>query len=324
MKLALIGAVNSSLLTLQKLLQHGMAPHRVYGYEPEDVSQVSGYASLRAPSMESGVAYTPFRKINAHEEEIAAAGYDLIFVVGLSQLVSEAIIASARLGCIGFHPTCLPKGRGRAPIAWLVLEESVGASTLFLIDHEADAGPIFRQVPFAILPDDDAGTVEKKALQALATALDEWLPALKRGEWDPVPQDDRLVTEYGRRAPEDGRIDWHRDAQEIDRLVKASTRPHPGAFTFTGARRLFVWQSAIETGLAIKGVVGRILKMTSDRRALVQTGNGLLWINDYSFEHDAGRQETGLRVGMRLGYCPETEIHALRRELDLIKGRLGL
>ncbi|HJV84468.1 MAG TPA: formyltransferase family protein [Noviherbaspirillum sp.] len=324
MKLALIGAVHSTLLTLQKLIQHGMTPHRVYGYEPDDTSQVSGYASLRAPCIEHGVAYTPFRKINAHAEEIAAAGYDLIFVIGLSQLVSEAIIASARMGCIGFHPTCLPKGRGRAPIAWLVLEENVGASTLFLIDREADAGPVFRQVPFAILPEDDAGTIEAKALQALASALDDWLPALKRGEWDPLPQDERLVTEYGRRAPEDGWIDWHRDAREIDRLIKASTRPHPGAFTFSGARRLFIWQSTIETGLAIKGVPGRILKMTSDGRALVQARNGLLWINDYSFGHDAAWQEDGLRVGMRLGYCPENEIHALRRELDLIKGRLGL
>jgi methionyl-tRNA formyltransferase len=236
-----------------------------------------------------------------------------------SSLLACHIIQSARLGCIGFHPTALPRGRGRAPIAWLVLEESIGAANLFLIEQQADTGPVFEQVNFAITPDDNAASVEQKALCALDEAFDRLLPKLKCREWNPVTQDELQASEYGRRLPEDGWIDWQQDALRIDRLIKASTRPHPGAFTFIADRKLIVWASRIETDMRIKGVNGRVLKSSSDGAVLIQTGNGLLWITEYEAEDDIS-----IRVGMRLGYYVEQEVYKLKQDINMLKSRLGL
>ena len=85
-----------------------------------------------------------------------------------------------KLGCIGFHPTLLPKGRGRAPLAWLILKEKKGAASFFLMDKKADSGPVFVQEPFEIEDNDDASRVEKKIEIAIEKALDKWLPELKK------------------------------------------------------------------------------------------------------------------------------------------------
>ena len=63
-------------------------------------------------------------KINSNDikEQIRKSSVDILFVVGLSQLIDEDIIRMPRFGCVGFHPTKLPKGRGRAPMAWLILD----------------------------------------------------------------------------------------------------------------------------------------------------------------------------------------------------------
>ena len=70
---------------------------------------------------------------------------DLLFVTGLSQIVKPPLLNLPRIGCIGFHPTWLPKGRGRAPLGWLVLDGVPGAATFFLdgrgLGFGADTGP---------------------------------------------------------------------------------------------------------------------------------------------------------------------------------------
>ena len=147
----LIGGVNSSAVTLHKLIEHDMDIAKVYGYEPKKTQLVSGYHNFSEVCACNSINYTPFQKINDHIEEIEELDFDVLFVVGLSQLVSEKIINTAKAGAIGFHPTQLPKGRGRAPIAWLVDEVTNGAATFFVLEEEADAGAIFEQESFEVI-----------------------------------------------------------------------------------------------------------------------------------------------------------------------------
>lgn len=317
MRIGLIGGVRSSQLILKKLKDHGANVVLVMGYEPKDSSLVSGYQNLKETAADS--KYAPFVRINDHVSEIKQADLDVLFVVGISQLVCDEIVNAPKLGCIGFHPTNLPRGRGRAPLAWLVMEREAGAANFFLLTETADAGPLFVQERFQVEPNDDSASVEIKMLHAIDVALDRWLPKLLKGEWDPVTQPEKDATEYGVRRPEDGLIDWQLSAEQIDRLVKASAPPHPGAFTFCDNKRLVVLSSSLEEKIPIKGVVGRVLKFDGSR-ALVQCANGLLWIESFEFE---GK----LRVGKRLGYQAELEIFQLKQEIEklksLIHGRQG-
>lgn len=315
-KVLVIGAVSSTKHTLYQLNKYGFDIVGVLGHEPLNKNLVSGWVDLKDHSKRLSINYKGFNKINDFENIIWALDKkpDLIFAVGFSQLMSQEWLEMPSLGCIGFHPTLLPKGRGRAPLAWITLEKSFGSATFFLMGNGADDGPIFIQKIFQVEDNDDAKMVENKIGTAIISSLDEWLPRLKKGLWEPIPQDEDNASWYGKRSIEDGIINWQNSAYYINRLIKASSKPHPGAYTYFKDKKLIIWKSEIEYNIAIKGVVGRILLTDKIKGFLVQCGEGLIWINDLEFE-----SSMKLNIGEKLGYNIEDEIYGIKKELKQIK-----
>jgi methionyl-tRNA formyltransferase len=144
-------------------------------------------------------------------------------------------------------------------------------------------------------------------------ALHALVPALAAGTYDLFPQDDGTATYFGRRTPEDGRIAWAASAESIHALIRASTRPHPGAFTFWKDRKLIIWLSKRDIHHRMRGVVGRILEKGAGGEVLVQTGDGLLWLLEYEVE---GQPAPVLRVGELMGYDVELELYRLKKKLQ--------
>lgn len=323
MKIGLIGSVRSSLITLEKLVQYHFDIVGVWGYEVADVTNISDYCSLREFAELHNLRFYPFQKVNdvTVKSEVMSAKLDVLFVVGLSQLVDMDIIRLPRLGCVGFHPTKLPRGRGRAPLAWLVLKEKEGAATFFKIEENADCGMIHVQEPFKIVEEDDVTSVVEKLEIAMKVALDKWLPCLLEENLFGKEQDEREVTCYAKRTPVDGCIDWGDEAKNIDRLVKATSRPYPGAYSFWGNCKVVIWRSRYrESGFPV-GVVGRVVGFNGTH-PVVQTGDGFLEIIDHELFAD-GEVAKGLSVGNLLGYHEQLEIYKLKREVQLLKEQLN-
>lgn len=326
MRVGVIGSVGSSLLTLQKLVEYSFNIVGVWGYEPHSTLNVSGYCSMRKLAEDNKISYYPFVKINSNDikEQIRKSSVDILFVVGLSQLIDEDIIRMPRFGCVGFHPTKLPKGRGRAPMAWLILDRGEGAATFFKIDTKADEGDIFVQEPFCIDDKDDASSIGIKLKEAMVRALDRWLPSLSSSGLKGIPQDEKSATYYARRAPLDGCIDWSNTAKDIDRLIKASTSPHPGAFSFYGNNKVLVWKSNYYASGYAKGVIGRVVNFNNDN-PVVQTADGYVELVKYNMVDYLDRPvNEHLVVGSRLGYYDQYEIFRLRNEIEMIKQDLTL
>ena len=316
MRVAVIGGVASTALLVDKLHEHRFESVKVWGYAPTDVSRVSGWIDLAGACQRWGYPHQVFVRVDECVEAIVEFQPDLIFAVGLSQLIPSEILRVPSKGCIGFHPTALPKGRGRAPIAWLILDRGEAAASFFVIREGVDDGPILAQKPCVVSELDDAGTVEKKVLSAEAMALDMLLPRLAAGWFGGVEQDHRAASWYGRRAPEDGWIDWHNEASDIARLIRASARPHPGTFTYSQDVVVTIWQAKAESG-PWRGVVGRVLEAGADGEFVVQCGRDLLRIQKWE-----SSQVWVPRAGQKLGYYPEAEIHRLRLQCSQLNGRI--
>ena len=109
---------------------------------------------------ESGYAYQPFRKVIECAESLREFAPDLVFAVGLSQIIPESMLRIPAKGFVGFHPTKLPLGRGRAPLAWLILDQNDGAASFFIMQEGVDDGQS-AQVPFSVEVSDDASSVEE-------------------------------------------------------------------------------------------------------------------------------------------------------------------
>jgi methionyl-tRNA formyltransferase len=324
-RIALIGSVTSSLAILRKLLEHKLNLVCVLGMEPENPAKISSYVKLKDYLGGTGIPYYPFTHINDPGciKVLREFRPDIIFAVGLSQLIGKEILDIPLKGTVGFHPTSLPRGRGRTPIAWLILNEKEGAANFFLMGEGMDDGPILASEPYSIDPADNAASVEKKIISGIDAALDAWLPRLKKGEWEYSQQNNNLATYYGRRAPLDGWIDWNNTAEDIEKLVRSATKPHPGAFTFYSDYKVIIWAARKSLIKNFKGVVGRIIKMKNDC-PVIQTGEGLIEILDYEIVDYNNRLDKTVKptVGSRFGYYNEYEIFRIRNELSQIKNLL--
>jgi methionyl-tRNA formyltransferase len=156
---------------------------------------------------------------------------DLVLSVFYRDLLSARVLAAPRLAALNLHPSLLPAYRGRAPINWVLVHgETETGITLHHMTAKADAGDIVAQRAVPIAPRDTALSLYLKVEQAGIELLAEALPLVAEGRAPRIPQDLSSSTYFGRRRPEDGRIDWSWPAARIDCLVRAVAPPWPGAF----------------------------------------------------------------------------------------------
>jgi methionyl-tRNA formyltransferase len=148
--------------------------------------------------------------------------------------------------------------------------------TLHDIVGRADAGDIIGQERVPIGPDDTAIDLYRALLPAAEALLHRHLDGILAGTAPRTPQDDAQATVFGGRCPEDGRIDWAWPAARIHNLVRAVTRPWPGAFSDGPNGRTMVWKTRVlPAGDLAPGQV------RADRgRVVVGTGEGLLELLD--------------------------------------------
>ena len=114
--------------------------------------------------------------------------------------------------------------------------------TLFLLDEGVDSGPIIGQIRYPIDPHETARTLYAKATDAHRELMRVVWPQILRGQVDSRPQDHQLATYWPQRRPMDGEIRIEMGVQQIDRLVRAVTRPYPGAFLRSGPEVIRIWE----------------------------------------------------------------------------------
>lgn len=157
---------------------------------------------------------------------------DLIFSFYYRNMLPMSLLQRARLGAYNMHGSLLPKFRGRAPLNWAIVKgETETGATLHEMVEKPDAGRIVDQQAIPIGPDETALEVFRKLTVAAETVLKKSLPGILSGKPNLKSQDLSKGSYYGRRRPEDGRIDWSKSAKEIHDLVRAVAPPFPGAFS---------------------------------------------------------------------------------------------
>ncbi len=315
MNVALMGSVSSSHYCLEALIRGGVEITGVLGLNESRASVVSDYRSLRPLAKEAGLPFLSFVKISEPRVEafLRQRPPDLLWVIGLSQLVPDRLIQTARQGGVGFHPTMLPRGRGRAPVAWTILRQAGAAVSLFFLTDEPDAGDIIAQREVPVLPDDYSEDLIQRTNGVLSEVVLELAPSIKAGTIPRTPQDHSRATFYPKRTPADGLINWFQSTDAVYRLVRGAGRPYPGAFSYCLGRKVTIWRATPAEPEHSQGYdsapgCGAILKIDSERGVLVKTGDGALWLTETLVE---GGPESELRalgtVGTVLTAKPRNE-----------------
>jgi methionyl-tRNA formyltransferase len=284
LKTILIGSVESSKIVLEEMIAQHFPPEMVFSLDEQYSAEVSGYFPIHEIAEKNNIPCRKFKKINdlEHTNTIVELKPDYIFVIGLSQLVSKKLIQSAKLGTIGFHPTPLPKYRGRAAVVWqILLGVRKTKCSLFLIDEGMDSGDIIGQEEYLIEPDDYALDVTEKVGEALRRLLRRVLPQVKNAPLNPVKQNEEDATYLLKRIPEDGQINWNDPVEKIHTLIRATSKPYPGAFAnYDGDHKVIFWRADVIENKKYTGIPGQIAYVEKDSINIV-CGDGLLRLYEY-------------------------------------------
>ena len=174
---------------------------------------------------------------------------DFLFSFYYRHMLSPAWLALPKRGALNMHGSLLPKYRGRAPVHWAILRgETVTGASLHYMLEKPDAGALVDQQAVPILENDTALEVSLKVAEAAQQVLARSLPKLIAGSAAARALDLARGSYFGRRRPEDGRIDWRAGARAIHDLVRAVAPPFPGAFTELRGLRLELLETRLEPG----------------------------------------------------------------------------
>ena len=193
-------------------------------------------------------------------QHLSEMNLDLLLVIGWSQILSSAALATARIGAIGAHASLLPHNRGSAPINWSIIrgERTTGNTLIWLADN-VDEGHIIDQIEFPISPYDTCETLYQKVAESNHIMIQRVLPKLLSGERPGVPQPPSDEPLLARRRPADGLLDWHQSAANVYNFTRALTRPYPGAFSFLDGRRWIIQSAALLPGYVESDVPGTVI-----------------------------------------------------------------
>jgi methionyl-tRNA formyltransferase len=215
----------------------------------DDANENRWFASVADTAREYGLPVVMPDDPNGVEfaQRVAQLEPDFVFSFYYRSMLGSPILRSARLGALNMHGSLLPKYRGRAPVNWAILngERQTGATLHYMVER-ADAGDIVDQLAVPILDDDDAREVFGKVTTAAEIVLARSLPGLIAGDAPRRPQLIEPGQYFGRRRPEDGRIDWSQPALRIHNLVRAVAPPFPGAFTEVDGRQWRIHRTRLE------------------------------------------------------------------------------
>ncbi len=306
MKAVVLAYHNIGCVGLEALLRHGFDVQAVFTHKDDPRESIWFGSVAELAARHRLPAFAP-DNIN-HPiwlERIRAMQPDVIFSFYYRHMVKPDILGIPPQGCLNLHGSLLPKYRGRCPVNWVLVNgERETGMTLHYMTPKPDDGDIAAQVKVPIADDDTAATLFDKLTASAVDLLDDALPRLLKGKLPRRPQDHAQATYFGGRRPADGAIDWNKDAGAIYNLVRAVTRPYPGAFTTLGSRRLLVWRAAVEPAPAAAAAPGAIL---SADPLVVAAGKQALRIEQAQPEDDIlmdGAQAAaamGLKPGIVLG-----------------------
>ena len=327
MKAVVLAYHNIGCTGIRALLAQGFDIQAVFTHE-DDPKENTWFESVAELAAAKDIAVHVPEDINhpLWVERIRKMEPDIIFSFYYRNMVGKEILDIPPAGCLNLHGSLLPRYRGRCPVNWVLIhgEKETGV-TLHYMTPRPDDGDIVGQKRIPIDDNDTALSLHKKLAVAAGDLLDDLLPKILENRAERVPQEQSSASYFGGRGPDDGEIDWGQDAASVRNLVRAVTRPYPGAFSYLGNHKCIFWQvtpaeSSRETA---PGTVASTNPLT------IACGDGAVEVRFGQTENGvymSGRQlalELNLAPGMRFNGRADTLIARKQKKHVLILGANG-
>jgi methionyl-tRNA formyltransferase len=309
MNVVLFAWCPSSLAYVEALVAAGAPPRLVV------TGARCSAAGLLAEACEArGIELAREDEVNAPRlvERLCALPTDLLLVAGCGRVLGPALLALPRIGALNFHPSLLPRYRGREPLFWALLrgEAEVGI-TVHHLRAEVDAGPILFQRGVAVPARATSASLAALVDGEGASLVPEILGLAASGALPEGTLPERPGSHFPPLRAEHGLLDFTRSAAEIERLLRACQGEIP-AYCFVRGVRIVVVEGEAERAPLEASVPGRVLSL-DDGGLRVTTGDGVIRLTRFVFLHRvigarALGEQLGLGPGDRLGSSPAFDL----------------
>jgi len=246
MKIAFCTCVQLGLSCIEKIYELGGKFDLLITLKDDLSQKKSGRIYINEIAEKNKAPLLKIKHINDIEviENIKKYEIDWLFIIGWSQIASKDVLESCNKGVIGAHPTLLPKGRGRAAIPWAIIKglDKTGV-TFFKMDEGVDTGNILGQIEIPIKENETSKTLYKKVNKTHIDLIEKiWLKIITNSLIE-LKQVESQATYWEGRKPKDGEIKpENMSIEEVDRLVRATTKPYPGAFFIKDNKKVIIWE----------------------------------------------------------------------------------
>ena len=250
--------------------------------------------------------------------KLQQAEADAFAVVAYGQILSPAILAMPRLGCINVHGSLLPKYRGAAPIQWSLYhgETETGVTTM-LMDEGMDTGTMLLKAAMPIGLLDNACQLAEKLSHQGADLLVQTLLKLQKGDIQPIKQDSEAATYASLIQKADYKIDWSRPALDIHNQVRGffpnctatlrgkplkvmATVPLGEAYWGQLPPKLGQLEQSWGNLSTLQGSAGEVVSTLKNLGPVVQTGQGMLLLKEVQLAGKRPQLGWDFINGMRL------------------------
>ena len=273
LRLAFLGSAEFSVPTLAALVRAGHTVVCVYSQPPKPVGR--GHKERRTAVHAFAEAHgllvrTPKTLKHADEQEaFARLELDAAVVAAFGLILPPAVLEAPRLGCFNVHASLLPRWRGAAPIQRAILAgDHMTGVTIMKVDEGLDTGPMLLAGRISITPRTTTTELHDTLANLGADLIIDALEGVAEGNLVPQPQPDTGATYARKLEREEGRLDWSRPAEDLERAVRA-LNPWPGVWFEHGSERVKVLAAEV---IASAGTPGTVL----DDHLTVACGSGAL------------------------------------------------
>ena len=164
MKLLLIGSRHCGAAALTRLLDAGHTIVQVIAPAADDRLAVAATRANLPVTIVGGS-----RRITASDVQ---AGSDLIVAAHSHSFIAADALQASRLGGIGYHPSLLPRHRGKAAVEWTIRAgDAIAGGSVYQLTEKLDTGPIAAQDWCFVRPGETARDLWERALSPMGLRL---------------------------------------------------------------------------------------------------------------------------------------------------------